>query len=122
MPLRTGSEKVEAVPISVSDAVSSGFAIQFKRGSSLSLVLMTGMRRNSAAIVAMVAAGGGIGLVPDFAAQGALDDGRVVPVLPGWQLAEPYTGAVHFVDTPGRHVALKIRAFIDYFVAAAQRG
>ena len=43
-----------------------------------------------------------------------------VRILPEWEIGEPYTGAVHFVYTPGRHVALKIRAFIDYFVAQAR--
>lgn len=76
---------------------------------------------NSGAIVAMAAAGGAIGLVPEFAAQEALDDGRVVRILPAWELGEPYTGSVQFVYTPGRHVALKIRAFIDYFIAAASQ-
>lgn len=74
---------------------------------------------NSAAIVAAAAADGAIGLVPAFAAADALRDGRLARVLPDWQLGAPYTGAVHFVYTPGRHVPLKLRAFIDYFVAAA---
>lgn len=74
---------------------------------------------NSGAIVAMAAAGGAIGLVPEFAAQEAVDDGRVVRILPQWELGEPYTGTVQFVYTPGRHVALKIRAFIDYVLGAA---
>jgi DNA-binding transcriptional LysR family regulator len=71
---------------------------------------------NSAAIVGMVAAGGGIGLVPDFAARDALAAGRVCQVLPGWEFDAPYTGSVHAVYTPGRHVALKVRALIDYLV------
>jgi DNA-binding transcriptional LysR family regulator len=75
---------------------------------------------HSAAIVALVAAGGAIGLVPDFAANDALRDGSVVRVLADWTVGAPYTGAVHVVYTPGRHVALKIRAFIDYIVAAAE--
>jgi DNA-binding transcriptional LysR family regulator len=69
---------------------------------------------NSAAIMAAVENGGGIGLVPDFAAKAALDGKRVQPVLPGWELDEPYTGTVHAVYVPGRHIALKIRALIDY--------
>jgi DNA-binding transcriptional LysR family regulator len=69
---------------------------------------------NSAAIMAAVEEGGGIGLVPDFAARAALDGGRVLAVLPGWDLAEPYSGTVHAVYVPGRHIALKVRAFIDY--------
>ncbi|MFS2005769.1 LysR family transcriptional regulator [Duganella sp. CT11-25] len=71
---------------------------------------------NSAAIVGMVEAGGGIGLVPDFAARDALAAGRVRQVLPDWEFDEPYTGSVHAVYTPGRHVALKVRALIDYLV------
>jgi DNA-binding transcriptional LysR family regulator len=73
---------------------------------------------NSAAILATVEAGGGIGLVPDFTARAALDAQRVRQVLPEWELCEPYAGAVHAVYMPGRHLALKVRAFIDYLVAA----
>jgi DNA-binding transcriptional LysR family regulator len=74
---------------------------------------------NSGAIVAFAAAGGGIGLVPHFAAAEALAQGQVVRVLADWTLEEPYVAAVNFVYTPGRHIALKIRAFIDYFAAPA---
>ncbi|MFA9215501.1 MAG: LysR family transcriptional regulator [Sphingomonadaceae bacterium] len=71
---------------------------------------------NSAAIVAVVEAGGGIGLVPDFAAAAALQAGRLQPVLPDWEFCAPYTGTVHAVYTPGRHVALKVRVLIDYLL------
>lgn len=74
---------------------------------------------NSAAIIAAVEAGGGIGLVPDFAARAALDAGRVVQVLPEWELCEPYAASIHAVYIPGRHIALKIRALIDYLAAAS---
>lgn len=77
---------------------------------------------NSAAILAMVEAGGGIGVVPDFTARAALAGGRVVQVLPEWALCEPYAGAVHAVYLPGKHLALKVRAFIDYLVAAHAAG
>ncbi len=73
---------------------------------------------NSAAIVALAESAGGIGLVPDFAARSALDEGRLQQVLPDWEFCAPYTGAVHAVYTPGRHVALKVRALIDYLVPA----
>jgi DNA-binding transcriptional LysR family regulator len=69
---------------------------------------------NSAAILAMVEAGGGIGLIPDFTARAALDAQRVQQVLPEWEFCAPYTGAVHAVYMPGRHLALKVRALIDY--------
>ncbi|MES2069075.1 MAG: LysR family transcriptional regulator [Pseudomonadota bacterium] len=72
---------------------------------------------NSAAILAAVEAGGGIGLVPDFTAYTALQERRVQQVLPEWEFCEPYAGAVHAVYVPGRHLALKVRALIDYLVS-----
>jgi DNA-binding transcriptional LysR family regulator len=72
---------------------------------------------NSAAIMAVVEADGGIGLVSDFAASAAIAAGHVRQVLPEWELDEPHTRAVHAVYIPGRHLALKIRAFIDYLAA-----
>ena len=74
---------------------------------------------NSAAVMAAVEAGGGIGLVSDFAARAALHSGRVHQVLPDWQVGEPHRRMVHAVYIPGRHIALKIRALIDYLVASA---
>jgi DNA-binding transcriptional LysR family regulator len=73
---------------------------------------------NSSAILAAVLANGGIGLVPDFTARDAINEGAVVQVLADWELMEPYTGAAYAVYQPGKHLALKIRAFIDYLVAA----
>jgi DNA-binding transcriptional LysR family regulator len=72
---------------------------------------------NSAAVMAAVEADGGIGLVSDFAAQGALDAGRVRRVLADWQVGDPHRRTIHAVYVPGRHIALKIRALIDYLAA-----
>jgi len=72
---------------------------------------------NSAAIMAMVEADGGIGLVADFVAQPGLDAGRVQRVLPGWEIDQRHTRSVHAVYVAGRHIALKIRAFIDYLAS-----
>lgn len=71
---------------------------------------------NSSAILAAVLADGGIGLVPDFTARNALNEGLVVQVLADWELMEPYTGAAYAVYQPGKHLALKIRAFIDFLI------
>jgi DNA-binding transcriptional LysR family regulator len=73
---------------------------------------------NSSAILAAVEAGGGVGLIPEFTAQPALQAGRVLQLLPEWDLCDPYRGAIYAVYTPGRHIAPKIRAFIDYLAAA----
>lgn len=69
---------------------------------------------NSSAILAAVERGGGIGVVTDFSAAAALAEGRVRQVLPDWEMGAPYTGSVHAVYMPGRHLALKVRALIDY--------
>lgn len=77
---------------------------------------------NSAALMAVVEAGGGIGLVPDFTARAALAQGRVVRILADWTFDEPYAGTVHAVYMPGPHLALKVRAMIDYLVAEGKLG
>ena len=77
---------------------------------------------NSAALMAVVEAGGGIGLVPDFTARAALSQGRAVRILADWTFDEPYAGTVHAVYMPGPHLALKVRAMIDYLVAEGALG
>ena len=74
---------------------------------------------NSVALLAAVEAGSGIGLLPNFTARAALEQGRVRQVLAEWQLDEPYAGNVYAVYPPGPHLPLKVRAFIDYLVAEA---
>lgn len=73
---------------------------------------------NSAAVLAAVEADGGIGLVSDFAAHAALAAGRVRRVLGDWEIGEPHTRTIQAVYVPGRHIALKMRAFIDYLAAS----
>ncbi len=73
---------------------------------------------NSAAVMAAVEAHGGIGMVSDFAAQPSIDAGRVRRVLEGWDIGDSHTRSVQAVYVPGRHIALKIRVFIDYLTAA----
>lgn len=76
---------------------------------------------NSAAILTAVKAHGGIGLMPDFTAASGLASGRVVSVLPTWKMLEPYAGKIYAVYVPGRHIALKTRAFIDFLVVALSK-
>lgn len=73
---------------------------------------------NSSAILAATLAGGGIGLVPDFTAGAAIAAKQVEVVLPDWEFCTPYTGNIYAVYTPGKHLALKIRVFIDYLLQA----
>lgn len=71
---------------------------------------------NSAAILAAALTGGGIGLIPDFTARAAIAAKQVEAVLPDWEFCAPYTGNIYAVYTPGKNLALKIRAFIDYLL------
>ncbi len=58
-------------------------------------------------------AGMGIIAQPDFIIGDALADGRLVPVLPDWQV--PPIG-IHAVYPSRSHLAPKVRSFIDYLV------
>jgi DNA-binding transcriptional LysR family regulator len=71
---------------------------------------------NSAAILAAVQADGGIGLMLDFMAREAFACGSLQQVLPDWQIEAPSAGTAHVVYMPGKHLALKIRVFIDYLL------
>jgi len=95
-----------------------GDAWSLRRGSETASIRVPSRLtiNNSAALMAVVEAGGGIGLVPDFTARPALAQQRVRQVLPEWIFDEPYAGTVHAVYMPGPHLALKVRAFIDYLV------
>ena len=73
---------------------------------------------NSLAILEMVQGDCGIGLVPDITASALLREGRVVKVLPEWEFGAPYTGTVHAVYLPTRHLPLKTRALVDYLASA----
>jgi DNA-binding transcriptional LysR family regulator len=96
-----------------------GVAWDFKRGAdSVQLPAPTRLAiNNSAAVLAAVRAGGGIGLMTDFAAREAIEQGSVRQVLGDWALGERHARTVHAVYVPGRHLALKVRAFIDYLLA-----
>jgi DNA-binding transcriptional LysR family regulator len=76
---------------------------------------------NSALIATMAEGGTGIALVPDFTARSALANGRLVQLLPDWELGSPYRRAIWLVYTPGPHLARKIRVFIDHLVASVSR-
>ena len=63
------------------------------------------------AIVDAVAAGVGIGYVPDYLAEAELRAGRVVPLLTEYSAP---AGDVHCVYTERRESTLRVRAFIDF--------
>ena len=68
---------------------------------------------NGSALLAAACGGLGVVMLPTFIMSERLRDGSVVPILPGF---EPDPIGVYAVYPPGRPVAAKVRAFIDYLV------
>jgi len=67
---------------------------------------------------ALIRAGGGIGMLFSFLADGDMTEGRLVRVLPDW-LA--HAGAVHLVYPSRRHVPHRVTAFRDLVVEMLRR-
>jgi len=65
---------------------------------------------NAAAVRALVLAGAGVGVLPDYLAEADIRAGRLVVLLTQYRLPE---GGIHAVY-PGRQAPAKVRAFIDH--------
>ncbi len=70
-------------------------------------------------LASMMAAGAGIGVLPDFVAASYVAEGRLVRVLSDWTVP-PAT--LSLVWLRSRHLAPRVRAFIDLAVARARLG
>lgn len=66
---------------------------------------------NGEACVAAAEAGLGIALAPSFIVGPRIRDGHLVPLLMDW---EPAPRAIYAVYPPARHLALKVRALVDF--------
>lgn len=87
--------------------------LQGPRGE-VSIALQPHLRANNGEVLREAAiAGMGIIAQPDFIIDQALADGRLVPVLPEWEV--PAIG-IYAVYTSRSHLAPKVRSFIDYLV------
>jgi DNA-binding transcriptional LysR family regulator len=82
------------------DASGTEHAVQTRTAATANTAL---------AAYGFVAAGMGMTVLPDFVVKADLDAGRLVSLLPTFQLPE---GGVHAVY-PGRQPSVKVRAFID---------
>jgi DNA-binding transcriptional LysR family regulator len=69
---------------------------------------------NGEALAHAAIAGLGIALKPTFIVGEALRDGRLVPVMPGWNVPPL---AVHAVWPPSRYLPFKPRAFIEHLAS-----
>jgi DNA-binding transcriptional LysR family regulator len=66
---------------------------------------------NGDAMMPLLVAGGGIGILPDFIIREALDDGRLEVVLPDWKVGG---GAVHWVTPPGSPRPKRVEVLADF--------
>lgn len=87
----------------------------FDQGDKSSTVHVSGtLETNSIFLVRDAAlAGLGIGILPTFCLDGALDTGELVEVMPDFQV-EPQD--IHVVFPYSRYLPYRIRAFIDYLM------
>ncbi len=63
--------------------------------------------------------GGGVALLPDFLVDEDLRAGQLVPLLARWTAQPPFGSAAYLAWLPQKTMPAKMRAFIDFFVAAA---
>jgi DNA-binding transcriptional LysR family regulator len=85
------------------------------------LVEVTGRLRFSNAEVALTAAEAGLGIAraPSFIAGPRFRDNRLVPLLGKFE-AKPL--AIYAIYPPGRHLAIKVRVFVDFLIASFRNG
>jgi DNA-binding transcriptional LysR family regulator len=85
------------------------------------LVDVTGRLRFSNAEVALAAAEAGLGIAraPSFIAGPRFRDKRLVPLLSKFE-AKPL--AIYAIYPPGRHLAIKVRVFVDFLIACFRNG
>lgn len=84
-------------------------------------VEVTGRLRFSNADVALTAAEAGLGVAraPSFIAGLGFRAGRLVPLLREF---EPKPLSIYAIYPPGRHLAIKVRVFVDFLVAHYRSG
>ena len=89
-----------------------------KRGSdeALELTLPVAIAGSDLGLLkALALAGAGVALLPRMGVQSALDEGRLVHILPAWVFPDVNLYLLH---RGGRFVPPKLRAFIDYMRSA----
>jgi DNA-binding transcriptional LysR family regulator len=83
------------------------------RGRSRTVRVNARLRTDSAAALrGLLEAGAGVSVLDEFSAAQPLREGRLVRLLPQWQLRR---GGIHAVFPPGRFVPAKARAFAEFY-------
>jgi DNA-binding transcriptional LysR family regulator len=94
---------------------------RFGKGEEEAEVVVRGryIANHSEVRLEAVLAGLGVGCVPVFVAQQALDEGRVVRVLPDWEFQGNYHGQAYILYPPNRFTVPKCRVLIDHLLNAS---
>ncbi len=77
---------------------------------------------NSEALREAALTGLGIALLPDFSAQAALQQGKLVQVLPDWQPVGAFAEQLYAIRPYSPHVPRAVTAFVDYLRKALAAG
>ena len=86
-------------------------------GESATLALNSALQSNSTLMLReLLLAGSGIGYLPHWLAQDDLAAGRLVQLLPEWEL---HRITLHAAYPDRRHLSAKVRSFIDFLVEKA---
>ena len=86
-------------------------------GETATLALNSALQSNSTLMLReLLLAGSGIGYLPHWLAQDDLAAGRLVQLLPEWEL---HRVTLHAAYPDRRHLSAKVRSFIDFLVEKA---
>jgi DNA-binding transcriptional LysR family regulator len=84
-------------------------------GSALSVPVTGTLQVNNYNALRVSACGGaGVVLLPDYVVDADIEEGCLVELLRGWKAPDT---EINMVYPPGRNVAPKIRAFVDFLIA-----
>jgi len=91
----------------------------FRQGNKTSHIMITGRyaANHTGVRLDAVRQGMGIGSLPYFTAQQALNSGEIVQVLPEWQFINQYRGGLWLLYSPTRHLPARLRVFIEYLAS-----
>lgn len=89
---------------------------QFRRGDQvLQVKMQSQLKANTTAVTKrLLLEGVGLSVLADSIVQPELESGKLVRLLPDWQLPQ---GGIYAVYPPGRHVPARVRGFVDFLKA-----
>lgn len=89
------------------------WAFTARNGHTRSVRMSARLQTDSAtALRALVLRGAGVSVLDEVSVQAEIASGRLVHLLPDWQVP---TGGIHAVFPPGRHLTAAARAFVDFY-------